>query len=67
VTTSDLPFALAPGASHPVSVRVRLPLTPGLFNRKAFFWTDDAQAQLVVFPITGMIEPAQGLPSGDSR
>jgi hypothetical protein len=55
VTTNDLPVTLAPGESRPVSIRVGLPTTPGLFNRQAFFWTDDDQARAIVFPLSGRI------------
>ncbi len=57
VTTKDLPVSLGPGESRPVSIRVGLPTTLGLFNRQALFWTDDDQARTIVFPLTGRIEP----------
>ncbi len=57
VTTSDLPVTLGPGESRSVSIHVHLPRTPGLFNRQAFFWTDDDQARTIVFPLIGRIEP----------
>lgn len=57
VTTADLPIALPPGEARRVSIRIVLPATPGLFNRKAFFWTDDDRARTIVFPLTGKTEP----------
>jgi len=61
VTTNDLPVTLESGKSHRVSILVRLPLMPGLFNRKAYFLTDDDQVRTILFSLTGKIEesPAQ--------
>jgi hypothetical protein len=58
VTTNDLPVTLPPGEGRPVTVRVRLPRAAGVFNRQAFFWTDDERARTIVFPLTGRIEPS---------
>ncbi|HEY8505848.1 MAG TPA: MauE/DoxX family redox-associated membrane protein [Gemmataceae bacterium] len=66
VTTYDLPVTLEPGEPRPVSIHVRLPGTPGLFNRQAFFWTDDDQARTIVFPLTGRIEPPAPEPADGS-
>jgi hypothetical protein len=64
VTTDDLPVTLRPGERRPVSVRVHLPPTPGLFNRKALFWTDDDRSPIVVLSLVGRIEPPES--AGDS-
>jgi hypothetical protein len=41
-----------------------LPPTPGLFNRKALFWTDDDRSPIVVLSLVGRIEPPES--AGDS-
>lgn len=53
----DLPLTLAPGEAHHVSVRIRLPDTPGYLNRKAYLWTDCPGAQRVLFGLTGKVDP----------
>lgn len=62
VATDNLPVTLQPGESRSVSLRVDLPRATGRFTRKVWFWTDDAQARTIVFPVTGTIE----LPASDS-
>ena len=56
VTTKDLPLTLAPGEALQISVQVRLPASPGIFNRKAFLWTDCEGARMVLFGLTGRID-----------
>ena len=57
VATTDLPITLAPGESRQVVVKVRLPDSPGFFNRKAWFWTDCDDARTVLFGLSGKIDP----------
>jgi hypothetical protein len=57
IVTKDLPLTLAPGESRQVSVQVRLPASAGLFNRKAYYWTDCDDARTVYFGLTGRITP----------
>ena len=57
IATNDLPLTLAAGEARQVSVRIRLPESPGLFNRKAFYWTDCDDARTVQFGLTGRIDP----------
>jgi len=58
IATNDLPLTLAPGEARRVSVQVRLPASPGLFNRKAYYWTDCDGARRVLFGLSGRITPA---------
>ena len=67
VTTNDLPLTLGPGEARGVSVRVKLSSDLGIFNRKAFFWTDHNQARAVLFDLTGRIDPPARAPAGASR
>jgi hypothetical protein len=57
VVTADLPLTLGPGEARRVSVQVHLPASSGLFQRKAFFWTDCDEARSVVFGLTGRVDP----------
>ena len=59
VATKDLPLTLRPGEKRRVTVEVRLPESPGLFNRKAFLMTDCDDARMILFGLTGRITPAQ--------
>ena len=64
VVTNDLPLTLEPQGSRLVQIRVQISGPPGQFNRTAFFWTDDDRARVIVFPLTGRIEPPILVPSG---
>ncbi len=59
IATADLPLTLAPGEARQVSVKVRLPASQGIFNRKAFLWTDCDDARTVLFGLTGRIEGSE--------
>ena len=56
VTTDELPLRLEPAESRRVPIVVRLPRTPGLFNRQVYFLTDHDQARTIVFPLTARVE-----------
>jgi hypothetical protein len=60
ITTEDLPLTVAPGETRHVPVLVRLPSSPGFFNRKALLWTDCAQARKLFVSLSGKVEqPAE--------
>jgi Methylamine utilisation protein MauE len=67
VTTDELPLTLGPGEARGVTVRVKLSSDLGIFNRKAFFWTDHDQARAVLFDLTGRIDPPAPVSVGASR
>jgi hypothetical protein len=59
IATQDLPLTLAPGEARRLTVMVRLPGTPGFFNRKAWLLTDCDEARTVLFGLAGKIDAAK--------
>ncbi len=55
VVTANLPLSLAPGETRRISVKVRLPNSPGAFTRKAWLWTDCDQDPRISFDIIGRV------------
>lgn len=55
---ADLPVDVAPGETRSISVAVRLPNAPGLFNRPAGLEIDDAGLIRINFRLTGRIKKA---------
>ena len=58
IATQDLPLTLAPNEARELTVKVRLPGTPGFFNRKAWLLTDCPEARMVLFGLSGRIDAA---------
>jgi hypothetical protein len=59
VTTMDLPTSLAPREARRITVVVRLPSAQGVFQRRAFIWTEDrGRAGVVWFDLSARIDAA---------
>ncbi|MBI2807076.1 MAG: DUF1573 domain-containing protein [Planctomycetes bacterium] len=54
----DLPITIPPGESRSITVTMRLPKTPGLFNRKAQLTIDDEGFKRIGFRLIGRISRA---------
>jgi len=62
--TNDLPLAIPPSETRPVTIRMRLPGAPGAFTRRTFFFLDDEGFRVIRFSLTGRIVPG---PEEDSQ
>ena len=67
VATSDLPLTLGPHETKQLRVRVSLVREPGLFNRKAVFWTDDREHPVLLLRLVGRIDPTTPDPSAPAE
>lgn len=55
VVTDDLPISIPPGASVPVTVRIRFKGTPGLLQQEFVFYTDEKEQDRVMARFKGRI------------
>jgi hypothetical protein len=55
IATGDLPVTIDPGQSKLIAVNVRFTGGKGLFTRRAWFYTDDKNQQLLVIRVSGRL------------